>query len=88
MSFAFCPFWNKIIMSQFLILLVMGSIWVPQILSLAISGKKNTISFSFMFLSVSQSMFLPIYINFVDNNILFYKPKKHFLAISALYIGL
>ena len=76
MAFAFCPFWNKIIVSEFWVLVVMGSIWIPQIISLAISGKKNTINGSFIYLSALQSMFLPLYINLIDDNIMFLYCKK------------
>jgi len=88
MAFAFCPFWNKIIVSEFWVLVVMGSIWIPQIISLAISGKKNTINGSFIYLSALQSMFLPLYINLIDDNIMFYKPNRKFFLVALAYLVL
>lgn len=86
MAFAFSPYWNKIIVSRVWVLVFMGSVWVPQIISLAIMGKKNTIDNSFIVLSQLQSIFLPLYINLVDGNILFFKPDVYFFGFTSIFL--
>ena len=78
--------YRKIITSPFWITLIVGSVWVPQIIDNVRKNNKGIPTLQYFALQTINMIIFPIYICAVDGNILFLRPKQGFAIFLTGWI--
>ena len=81
-------FINKIILNDFCVFFMLGSIWIPQIIKNAINGYRNTPTIIYAICQSIHSVFIPIYNKGFQSNFLALKPHYQFVLFLILWIGI
>ena len=79
--FAYCVFnfkFKYIYFSNILSLLLMGSIWIPQIFRNCYHGYRNALNLKYAIVQSFYISFMPIYITIVKENVILREPQYIF----------
>ena len=77
---------QKVYLSDILVILILGSIWVPQIYRNTVKGYRNTPSINYAICQSLHSICIPMYIKGSDNNFLALKPHLKFIIFLIVWV--